>query len=171
MKFSEQKIDDITVFTIFFEENFKTLRNYLYYKYGDASLASDAAQEAFIKLWQNATQVSLSKAKSFLYTVANNASLNQIAHKKVVFNFANNNQNNQYSESPEFILEEKEFENKLQKAIQKLPEKNRIPFLLNRIDGKKYKEIAEILDVNIKTVEKRMSAALQELKKEIENFK
>jgi RNA polymerase sigma-70 factor (family 1) len=171
MTFSGQKINNVAVFTKFFEENFKTLRNYLYYKYGDSNQASDVAQEAFIKLWQNANQVSLEKAKSFLYTVANNATLNQIAHQKVVLNFANKKQNNHFAESPEFILEEKEFDKKLQNAIAKLPEKNRTCFLLNRIDGKKYKEIAEILDINIKTVEKRISAALQDLKIELENFK
>jgi RNA polymerase sigma-70 factor (ECF subfamily) len=45
-----------------------------------------------------------------------------------------------------------------------------IVFLMNRIDGKKYREIAELLDISQKTVEKRMSAALQILKSQIENL-
>jgi RNA polymerase sigma-70 factor (ECF subfamily) len=41
---------------------------------------------------------------------------------------------------------------------------------LNRIEGKKYREIAELLDISQKTVEKRMSGALQILKSQIENI-
>jgi DNA-directed RNA polymerase specialized sigma24 family protein len=41
---------------------------------------------------------------------------------------------------------------------------------MNRIDGKKYREIAELLDISQKAVEKRMSAALKVLKEQIENI-
>jgi len=41
---------------------------------------------------------------------------------------------------------------------------------MNRIEGKKYREIAEILDISVKAVEKRMSQALESLRKEIKNI-
>lgn len=158
-------------FAAFFKTNVKSLANYLFYKFGNFEQANDMAQDAFIKLWENCANVPPEKAKSFIYTVANNATLNQIAHKKVVLEYAKKSvSGNSTSESPEFILEEKQFQIKLQNAIANLSEAQRVAFLLNRIDGKKYAEIAEILGIGIKAVEKRISGALVSLRKEIEQF-
>ena len=76
------------VFSNFFKSNVKTLRNYLFYKFGNQEQANDVTQEAFVKLWENCAEVPLEKAKSFVYKVANNTTLNQIAHQKVVLNYS-----------------------------------------------------------------------------------
>ena len=68
-------------------------------------------------------------------------------------------------------MEEEQFKAKLQKAIAKLSEAQRSAFLLHRIDGKKYYEIAEILGISVKAVEKRIHGALVELRKEIKNLR
>lgn len=160
------------IFSAFFKSNVKTLRNYLYFKFGNEEQANDITQEAFIKLWENCSSVPQEKAKSYLYTVANNTTLNQIAHQKVVLNYA---KNNLYSDvtnlSPEFLIEEKQFKKKLEKAISNLTEGQRTAFLLNRIEGKKYKEIAEMLNISVKAVEKRIHGALASLRIEIEQLK
>ena len=160
------------VFSQFFQSNVKILRNYLLYKFGNEEQANDVSQEAFIKLWENCQEVPLEKAKGFIYKVANNASLNKIAHQKVVLAFSQKTNLTQHTnESPEFILEHEEFKTKLEKAIQNLTEAQRTAFLLNRIDGKKYSEIAEILEISVKAVEKRISGALSSLRVEIGNIK
>ena len=160
------------IFSNFFRSNVKTLRNYLFYKFGNQEQANDISQEAFVKLWENCAEVPLEKAKSFVYKVANNSTLNQIAHQKVVLNFSKNeNVIHSTNESPEFILEENEFKSKLEKAISNLTESQRTAFLLNRIDGKKYAEIAIVLEISVKAVEKRIHGALVSLRSEIENFK
>ncbi len=160
------------IFSGFFKSHAKALRNYLYYKFGNEDQAEDVTQEAFIKLWQNCADVPVEKAKSYVYTIANNASLNVIAHQKVVLNYAKSVPNKDTTnESPEFILEENEFKTKLLKAIEKLNEKQRVAFLMHRIDGKKYAEIAEILDISVKAVEKRIHLALVELRQEFDHFK
>ncbi|HEX8563052.1 MAG TPA: sigma-70 family RNA polymerase sigma factor [Flavobacterium sp.] len=160
------------IFATIFRDHAKALRNYLFYKFGNEEKANDASQEAFIKLWENCSKVEPAQARSYLYTVANNASLNKIAHEKVVLAYVKESSPVQYtSESPEFILEESEFKNKLQKAISNLPEAQRTAFLMHRIDGKKYSEIAEALSVSVKTIEKRISGALVSLRKEIENIR
>lgn len=160
------------LFSNFFKTHVKTLKNYLYYKFGNEERAEDVTQEAFIKLWENCANVPPEKAKSFIYTVANNASLNHIAHQKVVLEYAKkHNGPTSSSESPEFIMEEDQFKIKLQKAIASLSEAQRTAFLMHRIDGKKYYEIAEILDISVKAVEKRIHGALLQLRKEIENFR
>ncbi|NHM06355.1 sigma-70 family RNA polymerase sigma factor [Flavobacterium sp. CYK-4] len=165
-------ICDENIFSTFFKTNARALRNYLYFKFGNEEQANDISQEAFIKLWENCQDVPPEKAKSFLYTVANNATLNQIAHQKVVLNYAQNKTSNTLNnQSPEFILEEQQFKDKLEKAIANLTEAQRTAFLLNRIEGKKYTEIAEMLDISVKAVEKRIHGALVSLRANIEQIK
>jgi len=169
---SESNTCQESVFSIFFKANVKSLRNYLYYKYGNLDHAEDVTQEAFIKLWQNCSEVPIEKAKSYLYTIANNSSLNIIAHQKVVLAFEKNNTlSDKTIQSPEFLLEEEQFKNRLIKAIENLNEPQRVAFLMNRIDGKKYSEIANELNISVKAVEKRIHQALTELRKQFENFK
>ncbi|MFM2229718.1 MAG: hypothetical protein RL607_976 [Bacteroidota bacterium] len=168
---SEDSICQDSLYESFYRKHVKALRNYLYYKFGDLDQAEDCTQEAFIKLWQNCQQVPVEKAKSFLYTVANNLSLNHVSHKKVVLEFGKKNpQRSETNESPDYIMEEEEFKSKLLTAISNLNETQRIAFLMHRIDGKKYHEIADELNISIKAVEKRIHLALMELRKNFSNF-
>ncbi len=151
-----------------FNKHSQTLRNFIYYKCGDTQQAEDIVQESYIKLWDNCAKVMFEKAKSFLYTVASNRFLNEVAHKKVVLEHQRRSPSpDRTNETPQFILEEEEFHQKLKKVIADLPEKQREVFLLSRIDKKKYAEIAEIVGVSVKAVEKRMSKALLTLKEQI----
>jgi len=171
-KTAVESVCEELVFAGFFKAHVKPLRNFLYYKFGNDEQANDAAQEAFMKLWENCGSVPLAKARSYIYKVAGNATLNVIAHQKVVLEYAKSANPVQHtSESPEFILEEQQFKTKLERAIQNLTEAQRTAFLLHRIDGKKYAEIAEMLDISIKAVEKRIHGALVSLRLEIENIK
>ncbi len=155
-------------FELIFNQHSQTLRNYIYYKCGDTQQAEDIVQEAYIKLWDNCAKIFFEKAKSFLYTVANNRFLNEVAHKKVVLQHQKRSITpDRTNETPQFILEEEEFYIKLKKAIADLPEKQREVFLLSRIDKKKYAEIADIVGISVKAVEKRMSKALLTLREKI----
>lgn len=157
------------VYAHIFKSHSKTVFNYIYYKFGNEEKAHDAVQEAFIKLWENCAKVPPEKAKSFVYTVANNLYLNVIKAEKVRLKYADKSLKNT-NESPEFLLEEKEFKEKLDDALNSLPEIQRTTFLLNRIDGKKYKEIAEIEGVSVKAIEKRMHLALKSLREKIDGI-
>jgi RNA polymerase sigma-70 factor (ECF subfamily) len=72
--------------------------------------------------------------------------------------------------SPEYVLEEKQFQEKLDNALNTLPENQRTTFLLNRVDGMKYQEIADMEGVSVKAIEKRMSLALKSLRENIEGI-
>lgn len=169
---SESNTCDENIFSAFFKNHAKGLRNYIFYKFGNSDQAEDITQEAFIKLWQNCKDVPLEKAKSYIYTIATNSSLNAVAHNKVVLAYEKNNLVlDRTNENPEHILEQEEFQSKLLNAIQKINETQRVAFLMHRIDGKKYAEIAKELNISIKAVEKRIHLALLEIKKEIENFR
>jgi len=158
------------VFNSIFKSNSKTIFNYIYYKYGNEEKAYDAVQEAFVKLWEHCAKVTPDKAKSFVYKVANNLYLNVLKAEKVRLKYAENSSRSVSHESPDYILEEKEFKDKLDKALNSLPENQRTTFLLNRIDGKKYAEIAEMEGVSVKAIEKRMHLALQTLRMQIDGL-
>lgn len=160
-----------THFNDFYIKNVKSATNFAYYKCGDSDAALDLVQDAFTKIWENCSKIDFTKVKTYLLTTVNNLFLNTIKHNKVVLAYAeeapNLDTNNQ---SPEYLLEEEEFKLKLQHAISSLTEAQREVFLMNRIDGKKYREIADILGISQKAVEKRMSGALKTLKGQIENI-
>jgi RNA polymerase sigma factor (sigma-70 family) len=154
------------VFKSVFEANFKLLRNFLIYKFRDVNRAEDVAQNAFVKLWENCGILKPEQAKSFLYTTAIRLSLNNVKHDRVVANFEiQSNPKSAHSESPEFLLEETELKIRLEKAINDLPEKQRTVFLMNRFDNQSYTEIAAVLELSVKAVEKRMHNALLSLRK------
>ena len=152
------------VFKSIFLEYSTSIRNFIYYKSGKLDVAEDMVQEAFGKLWENCAKVVFAKAKSYLFTVANNLFLNQVAHQKVVLKFEKRGHSEEDIQNPQFLLEEKEFQERLENAISDLPENQRVVFLMNRMDKKKYKEIAAELGVSVKTIEKRMHKALKILR-------
>ena len=157
------------VYNQIFTTNSKTVFNYIYYKFGNEEKAYDAVQEAFVKLWENCAKVVPTKAKSYVYTIANNLYLNMIKADKVRLKYAHLN-TDVTNETPEFLLEEKEFQEKLDNALASLPENQRTTFLLNRIDKKKYAEIAELEGVSVKAIEKRMHLALKSLREHIDGI-
>lgn len=155
------------LFQELFKNHSRDLYKFLYYKYGEENNPQDLVQEAFIKLWNNCDKVPPEKARSFLFTVANNQMLNDLARKKTVIKYQQDKPKAFTNETPEFIFEEKEYMNKLQKAIESLSEPQRVAFLLNRIEGKKHEEIAEMLGISRKAVEKRIYTALAILREKI----
>lgn len=164
-----KSVCDESIFNQLYKTLGKPVWRFIYFKCGDSAQADDLVQEAFVKLWQNCAKVSVKKAKSFLYTVCNNAFLNEVAHKKVVLKHARKQLEKTNFQSPEFLMEEAQFQEKLKNALENLTEAQRTAFLLNRIEGKKYAEIAEMLNISVKAVEKRMSQALASLRREIGN--
>lgn len=166
----QDNICNESLFSKLFEKHSKDLYNFLYYKFGEKLNPQDKVQETFIKLWENCGKIVPNKAKSFLFTVANNLMLNEVAHQKVVLKFQQTKPKSSTNETPEFLMEENEYMIRLQAAISKLTEAQRVAFLLNRIEGKKHKEIAEILDISTKAVEKRIYGALKQLREDIEGI-
>ena len=165
-----KSICDHRHFKVIFETHCESLRNFMYYKCGDLYLAEDLAQFAFVKLWDNCKKVVYEKAKSFLYTVAKNRFLNEVAHKRVVLQYSAEPRRTADLESPHFKMEEQEFMERLQDAIGQLPEGQREVFLLNRVDKKTYVEIASMLGVSQTAVEKRMQKALIKMRKIVKNI-
>jgi RNA polymerase sigma-70 factor (ECF subfamily) len=166
-----ENICEATTFERVYNKYADDVHNFLYYKYGSQYNPRDKAQDAFIKLWDNCKKVTFAKAKSYLFTVANNMMLNEIKHQKVVLNYQKTKPNAINKETPEFILEENQYLEKYNKVLSSLKEEQRVAFLLNKVEGKKHSEIAEFLGVTQKVVEYRIYGAFNILKKELEEFK
>lgn len=160
-----------------FQEVHKTLasplRNFLFYKFGDLEKAKDFVQESFIKLWNNCSKVPFEKAKSYLYTIANRLFLDEVDHQKVVlkFQYRQGISESQIESNPEYLYRHQEFKTQLEEVISGLPEKQRAVFLMSRIDKMQNKEIAEVLDLSIKTVEKHITSSLKTLKTRLDEIK
>ena len=150
----------IKIFKEYFDKYFDDIRSYLYYKSSEIELSEDLSQEVFLKLWENIDKIKQDTVKSYLYTIAGNLFKNHYNRKKVEFKFTSS-LTESMAESPEFLMEFKEFDKILQSALAKIPEKSRIVFLMSRIDKLTYKEIAERLQLSVKAVEKRMKKALE----------
>ncbi len=150
-----------------FNEFYVPVRNFLYFKCSDAELAEDLAQDTFVKLWENRERIDRKTVKAYLYTIAGNAAINYLKRQQLQHKFINSASDRSDRDTPAFLMEMDEFQEKLQKVIGDMPDGSREVFLMNRIEDLKYREIAERLNISIKAVEKRMSKALQILREKL----
>ncbi|HAA21065.1 MAG TPA: RNA polymerase subunit sigma-70 [Cytophagales bacterium] len=144
------------------------LRNFLIYKFRDAERASDMVQEAFVVLWQNCKNVTPEMAKAYVFKVAQNKFLNLLERDKVQQKHLDLQQDKSNLEDPEYQMRYQQYGERIQEAIDRLPEGQREVFLLNRIEKLSYAEIAETLGVSQKAIEKRMSKALKKMREILE---
>jgi RNA polymerase sigma-70 factor (ECF subfamily) len=94
--------------------------------------------------------------------------INKLKREQLKFKFLNYTEQRNDNETPQYLLEMQEFDEKLQKVLAKIPDGAREVFLMNRIEGLKYREIAEMLGLSMKAVEKRMSRALAILREDLD---
>lgn len=163
----EKDVCKESVFSELFKSYSEELYQFLYYKYGPQHNPRDLVQDAFSKLWDNCKKVIPEKARGFLFTVANNLTLNVIAKQKTVWKYEQEPHSGKTFESPEYVMEASEYMEQLQEALDSLTEDQRVTFMLNRVEGKKHKEIAEMLGISQKAVEKRIYKALAILREKV----
>lgn len=150
----------------------RDLRNFLLYKFQDVETCNDIVQECFVKLWEKCREIRFDKVKSFLFTVGNNAFINHKKHLQVVRKHHKQIKKPDIEPvSPEYVYIEEEYARKLHRLIDQLPEKQKTVFMMSRIEKLTYNEIAETLQISVKAVEKRMSAALRFLRTRLEYFR
>lgn len=151
-------------FKSLFDEHFDPLRNYLYYRCGDADLATDIAQDTFMKLWEKQLDRPPKELVGLLYKMAKDAFISKHRRQQVEQKYIAKPPDKEESLSPEDELSYKELNQNYEKALKEMPEIQREVFLMSRMDELKYHEIAERLELSVKAVEKRMKNALQFLR-------
>ncbi|MAT55130.1 MAG: RNA polymerase subunit sigma-70 [Saprospirales bacterium] len=163
-----------SVYRELFQLHARRVRNFLYYKGAGAEEAEDLMQEAFLRLWRECERVPAEKAAAFLFTVAGNLFLDARKHDQVVLKFQRHAARQTTgvsapSENPHAQLEHSETLDRIEAALAALPEGQRTVFLMNRMDGMTYNEIAQALELSVKAIEKRMSLALKSLRQALKN--
>ncbi|HZL11179.1 MAG TPA: sigma-70 family RNA polymerase sigma factor [Prolixibacteraceae bacterium] len=143
-----------------FDEHFDAIRNYIYYRSGDADLATDIVQDVFLRLWEKQLIYQKKENKGLLYKMANDEFISRYRRKQLEIKYTKSLAFSLNGVSPEEELQYKELQQMYEKALSNLSEKQRVVFLMSRMDGLKYHEIAERLGISIKAVEKRMKNTL-----------
>lgn len=156
-----------------FREYFKPLTAFAKKYLNDIDLAKEIVHEAFLKLWEKRTEVDTSKSvKSYLYTTVYNRSLNYIRDNKKFDRTEGKTELLERSENWDQTnhMIAAEIEAKITQTLDSLPEKCRQIFVMSRYEEMKYKEIAEKLEISIKTVETQMSKALKALRNNLVEY-
>jgi len=179
MEFQDEQIAlrlskrDEAAFEQVFKTHYKNLHAYAFTILKDEDEAEEMVQQVFFKLWERSEHLSFSgPIAAYLYRAVHNESLNFIKHQKVKaghqLHVAYSMKNKAEQASPKMIR--KELENKFREALNELPEQCRTVFQLSRFEDMKYKEIADKLDISVKTVENHMGKALKLLRTKLVDF-
>ena len=137
----------------------------------DEEATKDIVQDVFIKYWQRINELHISESETaYLRKACINSALNYLKETERrgqrENQFAGDSDKN-ISARPDVTLGLKETSQNIENAIDQLPPACREAFILSRHEGKSYKEIAEILNISINTVEKQLGKALKTLREVI----
>jgi RNA polymerase sigma-70 factor (ECF subfamily) len=134
--------------------------------------AEEVVQEFFVKIWEKKEQLSIeTSVKNYLFRAVKNQCLNYIKHNFVKENYIKTKENeNQLEIDFEENYVEVDLAQKIKESIDSLPEKRREIFRLSREEGLKYREIAQKLNISIKTVEAQMGLAIKNLREKLKDY-
>lgn len=157
-------------FKRFFEINFDAVRSYLYYRCGDNDLATDIAQDVFMKIWEKKFDLSDARIKGLLFKMAREMFVSKYRRVEVEGRYMSSISFDYEQFAADEDLEYNELRERYERALAELPETQREVFLMSRNEELKYSEIAERLEISVKAVEKRMSGALAYLREVLELY-
>ena len=130
-------------------------------------MATDIAQDSFMKIWEKNLEYNENQIKGLLYKISKELWISQYRKIDSARKFELNLTYEDERITPEDLLEYDELRVKYEEVLSILPENQREVFLMSRMEDLTYKEIAERLDIGVKAIEKRMSLALRTLRKEL----
>jgi RNA polymerase sigma-70 factor (ECF subfamily) len=166
------KNGDSTAFKQLFFSYCKPLIRFAYRFTRNVDLAEDLVQDVFLKIWSNRKGLNPQlNIKSYLYVAVKNQALKQLRHQQL---WNKVEEKLKYyipkTPTPEETFDTQEIESTVMEAIEALPERCRLIFTMNRFDRLTYSEIADILDLSVKTIETQMGRALRHLRKKLNHL-
>jgi RNA polymerase sigma-70 factor (family 1) len=131
--------------------------------------SEELVSDLFIKIWEKRDQLTtIDSPRLYFYTTAKNLAFNRINKQKRQQSLAAEAwlvQLNSIYFDPEQLMMTEEMMRKIKQAVNDLPPRCRIIFKLIKEDGLKYKEVAELLHLSVKTIEAQMAIALRRIGK------
>ncbi len=172
MLFADFQRGHLTVFNYFFDKYYQGLCVYASRLLKSTTDAEDLVEEFFLRILENRSKIHIElSVKSYFIRSVHNRCLDFLEHQKVRM------LHEQYrlkkmvlEECEDYPLLDSELEQKLNDAILQLPDGIRQTFLMNRFEGLKYQQIADIEQVSVKTVEYRISKALSILRLKLADY-
>jgi RNA polymerase sigma-70 factor, ECF subfamily len=156
-----------------FKANYKSLHAYSFTMTREAAAAEEIVQNVFYKLWERTDSLSIEgSVKAYLYRAVHNESLNYLKHLKVRREHQLHivHRMDQSTDNAARKIQMKELEKKIQDALNDLPEQCRTIFQLSRFEELRYREIADQLNISVKTVENQMGKALKLMRLKLVEF-
>jgi len=139
---------------------YRQLCVYALHYVGTNEAAEDIAQECFVTLWQKQPDY----PRAFLYTAVRNRCIDYLRHARLPMAEVEPRDLENIISDDE-ALRRSEYEARLWKAIDQLPDRQRQVLLMSKRDGMKYREIARELGISERTVEHQVSAAMKKIGK------
>lgn len=163
-------LSDLKVFNRVFHKLYSPLCSFAFKYVEDHSLVEDIVQEVFSKVWQQSSEIKIrTNVESYLYGAVRNACLNHIKHAKIVErHLVYESRKTDYTEVD--FLEIDELKDRIASVLDALPDRCREIFSMSREEELSYAEIADKLDISVKTVETQISRALKVLRKELRHY-
>jgi len=168
--FKQIKDGNIEAFESLFRLYYEPLCRYAYQFVENMETAEEIVQDLFYIIWKERQNLQIfTSVNGYLYRSVKNKSLQYLEQEKVRDAYRKTYIENAVIETstPQEELEYKELEQQIEETLHFLPERKQKIFRMNRIEGKKYTEIAQELQISVKTVEAEMSKVLRELRSKI----
>lgn len=170
--FLKLKDGDEQAFKVLFQKYYSSLCLFARQFFSDRELAEETVQDMFVKIWEKRELLNIeSSVKHYLFRSVRNHCLNQIQHEKIKQQYASKviESAHQEIDQDQYYLEV-DLLQRIEKSIDSLPPKRQEIFRLSREQGLKYKEIADTLNISVKTVEAQMGLALKYLRDELKDY-
>jgi len=138
------------------------------------STIEDVIQNVFFNIWQNRTTLEpRGTLKSYLFSAVRNQALTQLKSERKFDRITEELKDveQEKERNANRLFEIDELREAYQKAVAKLPKKRRHIFLMHRQENLTYKEISEVLNISVKTVETQMSRSLKFLAESLSEFR
>ena len=127
--------------------------------------AEEVVSDVFLKIWKNRSVLpTIENFNLYIYIITKNLSINYLHKQKRHQPFSLDNVVVEFRSAyldPEELMITGEMHKRLHQAISELPPKCQLIFKLVKEDGLKYREVAELLHLSIKTIENQMTIALR----------
>ncbi len=166
--------DDKRAFETLFDLYYPALCIYAKRFIGNRATREDIVQDVFYTLWEKRKLIDITtSAKSYLLAILKNVSLNHLRKQGCMDEYAEMQRIRTESdprEHPYDLYTLSELEALLERALEKLPDEYRIAFVMSRLELKKTSEIAEVLGVSTRTVERYRDRALHILQYELRDY-